>query len=309
MTPFKGTNRVTSLYGYRTLNGVRQFHYGIDVVRDSGTWDIREVTGGKVVATSTDYNGGRGWLVKVQTAPGVIEIYQHLSAISVKNGQTVKQGDKIGVAGATGYSFGVHLHFEVQVNGKAVEPSAWLGLPNRIGSYPGNDNLDVAPDPTPVTPPGPEPQPDPPYYPAAKYRLYNSIEAYSDKQAALNSFKSKKQSAMVEYVLCAIGDGKWRIAQVYLATEVLDNAIAQMGTDSILCGSDMSKYRLYNVISATESKDAAVAAFKPKAQAAPNEFVLATLGGDGKTRVGQVTAATESLEGAMARMTVDQILC
>lgn len=165
MTPFQGTNRITSPYGWRTyINAVgmtiREHHNGIDVVptRYAGegvagdAWDFREVTGGKVVAVSTGWNAGRGTLIKVQTAPGVIEFYQHCAAVYVKVGQQVPQGTVLGRAGATGNVTGAHLHFEVQVNGTPVEPSAWLGLPNAGGTYPGDDTLDK-PDDEPEQPP------------------------------------------------------------------------------------------------------------------------------------------------------------
>lgn len=155
MTPFKGTNRITSPYGWRTYKNsagqtVREHHNGIDLVPtdypgqalDASAWCYREVTGGKVVAVSTGWNAGRGTLIKVQTAPGVIEIYQHCAAVYVKVGQQVPQGTVLGRAGATGNVTGAHLHFEVQVNGSPVEPSAWLGLPNAGGTYDGNDTLD-----------------------------------------------------------------------------------------------------------------------------------------------------------------------
>lgn len=155
MTPFKGTNRITSPYGWRTYTTnagatIREHHNGIDVVptRYPGesvaddAWDFREVTGGKVVAVSTGWNAGRGTLIKVQTAPGVIEFYQHCAAVYVAVGQQVPQGTVLGRAGATGNVTGAHLHFEVQINGTPVEPSAWLGLPNAGGTYPGDDTLD-----------------------------------------------------------------------------------------------------------------------------------------------------------------------
>lgn len=156
MTPFKGTNRITSPFGWRTYKNaagqtVREHHNGIDVVptRYPGedvagdAWDFREVTGGKVVAVSTGWNAGRGTLIKVQTAPGVIEFYQHCAAVYVKVGQQVPQGTVLARAGSTGNVTGAHLHFEVQVNGTPVDPSPWLGLPNAAGTYPGNDTLDA----------------------------------------------------------------------------------------------------------------------------------------------------------------------
>ena len=166
MTPFHGTNRITSPYGWRTYKNsagvtIREHHNGIDVVptRYPGeavaddAWDFREVTGGEVVAVSTGWNSGRGTLIKVQTAQGVIEIYQHCAAVYVSVGQQVPQGTVLGRAGATGNVTGAHLHFEVQVSGTPVEPSAWLGLPNAGGTYPGDDTLDNGQTDEPADPP------------------------------------------------------------------------------------------------------------------------------------------------------------
>ncbi len=158
MTPFKGTNRITSPFGWRTYKNaagqtVREHHNGIDLVPtdypgqalDASAWCYREVTGGEVVEASTGWNGGRGTLVKVQTAPGVIQIYQHNAENLVHVGQRVPQGTILARAGGTGNVTGDHLHFEVQVNGTPVDPSPWLGLPNAAGTYSGNDTLDGEP--------------------------------------------------------------------------------------------------------------------------------------------------------------------
>ena len=166
MTPFRETNRITSPYGWRTYTNnagvtIREHHNGIDVVptRYAGedvagnAWDFREVTGGRVIEVSAGWNAGRGTLIKVQTAPGVIEIYQHCAAVYVTVGQQVPQGTVLGRAGATGNVTGAHLHFEVQVNGSPVEPSAWLGLPNAGGTYPGDDTLDNGQTDEPADPP------------------------------------------------------------------------------------------------------------------------------------------------------------
>ena len=166
MTPFRETNRITSPYGWRTYTNnagvtIREHHNGIDVVptRYAGedvagnAWDFREVTGGCVIEVSAGWNSGRGTLIKVQTAPGVIEIYQHCAAVYVTVGQQVPQGTVLGRAGATGNVTGAHLHFEVQVNGSPLEPSAWLGLPNAGGTYPGDDTLDNGQTDEPADPP------------------------------------------------------------------------------------------------------------------------------------------------------------
>lgn len=153
MTPFENGNTVTSVYGNRkyTYKGktISEFHYGIDVtnknvqgVVTNGN-RVREVTGGTVVRVYSDT--ARGNVVEVQTSATTIERYQHFASVSVKIGQILKQGDLIGIAGMTGMSTGVHLHFEVLVNGKTVEPSAWLGLPNKAGVYIGNNYTDNSP--------------------------------------------------------------------------------------------------------------------------------------------------------------------
>ena len=143
MTPFKGKNKVTSIFGWRTspITGLRQHHNGIDSTAPGGDWDVRECTGGTVIETSIGYNYGRGNLVRVQCG-NAVETYQHLASIAVTKGQAVKQGDIIGVAGKTGDSTGVHLHFEVTIGGTAVTPSEWCDIPNVIGTYDGNDNID-----------------------------------------------------------------------------------------------------------------------------------------------------------------------
>lgn len=156
MTPFERLNRITSPYGYREYiyNGklVKETHRGYDIVPTQypgeavpeSAWNVREVTGGIVLRIA--YDNVRGNYVDIQTAPGTFERYQHLKSVAVKVGQTIKQGDVIAVAGSTGQSTGRHLHFGVYVGGNAeanaVIPSEWVGLPNKAGTYPGNNDRD-----------------------------------------------------------------------------------------------------------------------------------------------------------------------
>lgn len=152
MTPFAGTNRVTSPFGPRIspITKKTEHHNGQDIVT-TGDWTVRECTGGVVLRVTSDK--WRGNYVDVQTAPGVFERYQHMARIYVKAGDRVPQGTPLGIAGSTGDSTGVHLHFEVQKNGAAVNPSPWSGIPNVIGSYPGNNNIDgKTQDPDPIVP-------------------------------------------------------------------------------------------------------------------------------------------------------------
>ncbi len=146
MTPFRGTNRVTSAYGPRRspISGRQEQHKGEDIVAAGAwpgeAWLVRECSGGTVLRVTSDQ--WRGNYVDVQTAPGVFERYQHMHEIYVRPGQGVPQGCILGMAGKTGDSTGPHLHFEVQKNGVAVNPAAWSDLPNAVGICPGNDKLD-----------------------------------------------------------------------------------------------------------------------------------------------------------------------
>jgi murein DD-endopeptidase MepM/ murein hydrolase activator NlpD len=67
-----------------------------------------------------------GYYVIVEHSNGLKTLYAHLRKINVKKGQAVKRGQALGVAGSTGYSTGTHLHFEVYLNGKRVNPMNYL---------------------------------------------------------------------------------------------------------------------------------------------------------------------------------------
>lgn len=71
-------------------------------------------------------NVGYGKCVRIDHGGGLISIYAHLSSINVASGQSVKEGDIIGVTGNTGHSTGPHLHFELRLNGSPVDPQPYL---------------------------------------------------------------------------------------------------------------------------------------------------------------------------------------
>lgn len=109
--------------------GAAHFHAGVDVAHDSGTPIFAADDG--VVASVKDsmLNGvliGYGRHVVIAHANGMMTLYGHLNAYSVKVGQAVHQGDLIGVMGSTGNSSGPHLHFELRVNNTPVDPMAYL---------------------------------------------------------------------------------------------------------------------------------------------------------------------------------------
>lgn len=94
-------------------------HEGIDITGPSGT-RIGAAAPGVVVAA--ERAGGYGNMVVVRHAHGITTAYAHLSAITTARGRTVRDGRPIGRMGTTGSSTGVHLHFEVRVDGHAVDP-------------------------------------------------------------------------------------------------------------------------------------------------------------------------------------------
>ena len=120
--------RLTSPFGYRTLSGTKEFHYGIDLAQ----------TGNVPILAAADGTVTNIWGEKASTYGNVIfldhvidgkrmdTVYAHLKSFAVKKGDKVKQGQIIGYMGNTGRSTGQHLHFEVH-NG------AWkTGRPNAV---------------------------------------------------------------------------------------------------------------------------------------------------------------------------------
>ncbi|MFT4012928.1 MAG: DUF5930 domain-containing protein [Paracoccus sp. (in: a-proteobacteria)] len=117
--PVKGAFRYTSPYGRRW----GRMHEGIDMAGPVGT--PIHVTGDGVV-TWAGWQSGYGNLIKVQHELGTETRYGHLSKIKVKVGQKVSQGDLIGAMGNTGRSTGSHLHYEVRVNDRPVNPMTFI---------------------------------------------------------------------------------------------------------------------------------------------------------------------------------------
>ena len=100
-----------------------RMHEGIDIAVGSGT-PIHAAASGTVIHAG--WLGGYGNLVVVDHGGGLSTAYAHASAILVSVGQQVSQGDTLSLVGSTGNSSGPHLHFEVRVNGSAVDPLLYL---------------------------------------------------------------------------------------------------------------------------------------------------------------------------------------
>ena len=106
--------------------GVIRPHRGIDLAKGSGS-PILATDGGKVTFAGWN-SGGFGNFVEIDHGEGTKSSYAHLSKILVKNGAPVKQGDVIGEEGTTGLSTGPHLHFELRIKGKLVDPANHIPL-------------------------------------------------------------------------------------------------------------------------------------------------------------------------------------
>ncbi len=116
---------LTSGFGYRRSPFGRraQFHKGLDISNDTGT-PIVAAAPGRVVRAF--YNGGYGRMVEIDHGYGLTTRYAHLHRILVDEGAEVARGQTIGTMGRTGRVTGTHLHFEVRIDGHAVDPLDYL---------------------------------------------------------------------------------------------------------------------------------------------------------------------------------------
>jgi murein DD-endopeptidase MepM/ murein hydrolase activator NlpD len=116
---------MSSGFGYRAdpFTGAAAMHAGLDFKGPIGT-PILAAAKGKVVLAG--FNGGYGNSVEIRHANGLVTRYAHLSGVDVRKGQMVERGLQIGRMGSTGRSTGSHLHFEVRLNGQAINPRKFL---------------------------------------------------------------------------------------------------------------------------------------------------------------------------------------
>ncbi len=118
---------ITSYFGYRrdpVTGRLGVFHEGLDIAARTGT-PVRATAAGTVKTARR--NGNYGLLVEIQHGSyGISTRYAHNSKLLVKEGQKVKKGDIIAYVGSTGKSTGPHLHYEVRLHGKPVNPKNYL---------------------------------------------------------------------------------------------------------------------------------------------------------------------------------------
>jgi len=110
---------LTSGFGYRW----GRMHEGIDIAVPSGTPVHASASGTVIVA---GWVGGYGNLVVIDHGGGIATAYGHNTSVAVGVGQAVAQGQVISYSGSTGHSTGPHVHFEVRINGSAVDPLGYL---------------------------------------------------------------------------------------------------------------------------------------------------------------------------------------
>lgn len=117
--------RISSPYGTRVhpITGRKTYHDGVDIAANYGN-GVYAYTDGKVIEAG--WNGGYGNCILIDHGNGLKTRYAHLSKISVKVGQRVSTGDRIGSVGSTGNSTGPHLHFEVIKNGQTKNPLNYI---------------------------------------------------------------------------------------------------------------------------------------------------------------------------------------
>jgi lysostaphin len=116
---------MTSGFGWRIhpLTGKRKFHSGIDFGASEGS-PIYAFEAGKVEFAGS--KGGYGKAVIINHGARKSTLYGHAKALSVRKGERVATGQMIGEVGSTGFSTGPHLHFEVRLNNKPVNPRPYL---------------------------------------------------------------------------------------------------------------------------------------------------------------------------------------
>lgn len=117
--------RLSSRFGRRSAptKGASTYHKGVDWAVPTGT-PVYASCGGTVVKAG--WGGGYGYVVYIKHEDGRQTRYAHLSKVLVSVGSKVNQGTRIGLSGNTGISSGPHLHFEMLINGKQVDPLKYL---------------------------------------------------------------------------------------------------------------------------------------------------------------------------------------
>jgi murein DD-endopeptidase MepM/ murein hydrolase activator NlpD len=120
---------VSSKFGKRILAGKASTHNGIDLAAPCGTNVVASADGTVIYVHEDSRNCtscGYGNHVIIEHKNGYRSVYGHLTSISVKMGQKLNSGEKVGTVGNTGHSYGCHLHFEIRSNEEFVDPMNYI---------------------------------------------------------------------------------------------------------------------------------------------------------------------------------------
>lgn len=117
---------ITSLFGNRTapIAGASTYHRGLDL--GTGAYNIPTYAAKEGTVVFAGEAGACGNMVTIDHGDGLVTKYMHHAEIYVEEGDTVEKGQQIGLSGTTGNSTGNHLHFQVEEDGKAVDPLKYL---------------------------------------------------------------------------------------------------------------------------------------------------------------------------------------
>lgn len=123
--PAKGF--ITSSFGSRQdpIDGMPAYHEGVDISATQGSPVVSPAEG---IVISTGWKTGLGNTVEISHGRGLMTRFGHLASIQVKPGQTVKRWQKVGTVGSTGRSTGSHLHYEIRLGDKPMNPMKYLTM-------------------------------------------------------------------------------------------------------------------------------------------------------------------------------------
>jgi len=123
--------RVSSRFGIRRhpISGNREPHYGVDFVSYTHPQVLATADG---IVRFADRDGAYGKKIVIEHPNQITTLYAHLDYIGVAVGDAVSQGDVLGIMGNTGRSTAAHLHYEVRMNGKRVDPLRLFGINNHV---------------------------------------------------------------------------------------------------------------------------------------------------------------------------------
>ena len=106
-----------------------RFHHGIDL---AGTWQENIDVSADGIVVFAGYHGSFGKVIRIKHKFNIMTTYGHLAKIMVKKGQIVSEGMTIGKMGRTGRVSGAHLHYEISVNGKSINPAKFFKIGRKL---------------------------------------------------------------------------------------------------------------------------------------------------------------------------------